>query len=407
MKKSSTSNCGTLIFSLAILLLPCQAQADFITPTGVASSSFYSYTVHPLNLINNTAVTSASSSIAVNTGFWHSAAAAAGGANTYGNGGPTGGFPVVANQSLIFTLPGTYDLTQADLWQMNQTGQFPRGTNQFDLLVSSDGVNYIPAITNANLAVATGAVTGQVFPFAQQSNVRFVKLQIDTAHSGNANEFVGLNEVRFEGTLVQAGPVLTVGAAATSAGLAQQPSSLDFLQGKVGTATLTTGTMAMLTDGTGTNDLAHRVIFTDGNVVRQITYDATALGLGANEVLNINKINVFGYNTDARRVHDYDVAYTLDGVNWEYAFIGAANGTVGNGVTLSSLARADSLDFLTGVRGLRFDFRPIQGNLQSSLIEIDVFGAPAVIPEPSTLALVLCGGLVCYTLRSRRKSQVS
>jgi hypothetical protein len=205
-------------------------------------------------------------------------------------------------------------------------------------------------INNGNLAVATGSVTAQTVAVVQ-NNVRFVKLEIDTDHNGLANDYVGLNEVRFEGSLVTNGPVLTVGSASTSAGLPQQPSSVDLLQGKVATGptTLGAGTFAQLTDGLGDANLSHRVLPTDGNAIRQITYTATDLGLAVDQTLSINKINVFGYNTDVRRVNDFDVEYTLDGTNWQYAFIGASNGLLGSGNVTSQLA---------GSRGrARFSYR--------------------------------------------------
>ncbi|MBI1368725.1 MAG: hypothetical protein GC162_08755 [Planctomycetes bacterium] len=374
------------------LLIASAVRADLITPVGVAGSSFYGYGQHPLNIINDASVTSASTSLAVGSNFWHAGVG-------YNSGGAA---PVVANQSLIFTLPGVFDLTQADIWQMNQSGLFGRGIKNFNLLVSSDGVNYTTIVSNGTLAQATGAVTAQTETIAA-TGVRFVKLQPLNTWNGTANDYVGLNEFRVEGTQVSAGPLRTVAAASTSAGLPEQPSSIDLLQGKVGTSSLgfQAGNTAMLTDGIGSNSLSHRVIGTDtsATTVWHITYDATSLGLNVGDTMKLNKINVFGYNTDGRRILDFDVEYTLDGSNWQYLFIGAATGNI-SAVTLASLAKADLSYMAQGVRGLRFDFRPVDATLRNSaLIEIDAFGV--VIPTPAALP----AGLGPLTLvMARRKS---
>ena len=141
----------------------------------------------------------------------------------------------------------------------------------------------------------------------------------------------------------------------------------------------------------------------DANSVSQILYTDTQLGLAANQTLNISKINLFSYSSDGRRNTDFDVLYTLDGSTWQYAFIGAANSiTTGSGnFKLSSLARDDSADFLTGVRGLRFDLRPVNYTLQSGVIEIDVFGV--AVPEPSSLAMMLFGTIALWVVGRKRQ----
>ena len=399
---------GAICFALAVgAVLP--ARADIVRPAGVAGQSFWSNFEHPLNLINGSGLVDTGGGIESatalhnQTGFWHAT-------ETFGVGFGGGGPAVVANESLTFTLPGTYNLTAAHIWQFNQPGLASRGVNQYDLSVSSDGVSWTPMITNGILAISGGGNIPVQSPNfdsnATATGVRFARLQIDSAHSGAANEYVGLSEVRFEGTQTSGGALLTTGAAANSAGLTMQPTSTDLLQGKIAASSKNVffGNpnedglgLARLTDGVGDNNFDHRLVTNEDFGIWQLTYSATELGFAVGESLDINRINVFGYNTDRRRFTDFDVQYTTDGSNWEYLFIGAANASVPEDVdqvALSSLALADdSMAMLTGVVGLRFDFRPIGYGVgaHSSLIEIDVMGS--VVPEPSAMTLLMVGAV--------------
>lgn len=381
---------------LAIVLAAGTSNADFIQPAGVASSSFFDYQMHPTNIINGSGL-SAESAAATHTASgtavhqWHAGVGYASG----------GGAPVVDNQYHIFTLPGTFDLTDMYVWQANQTSALTRGVNQFDMDVSSDGVNWSPVLVNDTLAISPGGnISAQTKSFAA-SNVKFARFGIDTAHSGSANDYVGLSEVRFEGTQLESGPKVSTQYATTGPGLATPPSSNDLLQGVVATSnkSIIAGSTSLLTDGVGSNDFAHRVIGADSAANWVLTYD---LNLPTGWWANVNEINVYSYNTDGRRIVDFDVEYSNDGVNWEYAFIGASNIPLGSGlVTLTSLARDDNGFFIEDARQLRFTFRPVVASVQSSsLIEIDVFGV--IIPEPNTYLLGLYGSLALAALLWRR-----
>jgi hypothetical protein len=112
-----------------------------------------------------------------------------------------GDAPVVDDQIVTFDLGGAYHLTKIYIWQYNQTGVMSeRGVDEFDVLVSTDnGANYTEVITDAHLEEALSTPqSAQRFALVQ-NNVTQVRIAIDTAHSGNTREYVGLAEVRFEG----------------------------------------------------------------------------------------------------------------------------------------------------------------------------------------------------------------
>ena len=131
--------------------------------------------------------------------------------------GPTA-YPVVASQSVTFDLGQAYNLTQAYIWQMNQhlSGRTDlyqtRGVASFDIETSLDGVTYTQLGATQTLNVA-GGVPGEPAQVKAMSvnNVRYVRFDIRTAHGGAPNEYVGLSEVRFEGTPVSPSPPVVAG----------------------------------------------------------------------------------------------------------------------------------------------------------------------------------------------------
>jgi hypothetical protein len=140
--------------------------------------------------------------------FWHA------GVPTLGASTGVGALAAnVAAQHLDFGFDTAVDLTGIHIWQYSQWGNattpglnLPRGVNAFDLYVSSTtaGEDFVQVGSTQNLAIGTAGATAAAFSQAVQtfplvaSNVRRVRLDILTAHSGATNEFVALDEVHFE-----------------------------------------------------------------------------------------------------------------------------------------------------------------------------------------------------------------
>ncbi len=141
-----------------------------------------------------------------------------------GAGQGTGGAaPNVANQYVVFDLGANYDLTSAYLWQMIQNNNLGRGIKEFALYGSSASMatpypanpplsGFTQILGTSTLAQVTGtsanpnpAVT-QSFSLTGAANVRTIYLDIISAHSGLTNDYVGLSEIKFEGTPVPPPP---------------------------------------------------------------------------------------------------------------------------------------------------------------------------------------------------------
>ena len=179
-----------LIPALAALSLASADAAVVITGTSATATTFFAAVQSPTNLVNNSGLSVANSITATHTETsnaadqWHS----------------SGG--VVDNESITISLGGSYDLENIYIWQANQTGLKNRGVNQFDLFYSTDGgTNYTAWTQNLNLAIspntaAADLISAQSFAFGV-SGVTNVRIEIDSAHSGLANDYVGLSEVKF------------------------------------------------------------------------------------------------------------------------------------------------------------------------------------------------------------------
>jgi hypothetical protein len=120
-----------------------------------------------------------------------------------------GGNPFAVNpvdeQIVEFEFNGAYDLSQLHIWNDNEDGFAPdRGVNEFEIQVSSDrtGSNFTAIGTTYNLTADSGFDdnSAQVISLVA-SGVRRVRLLINSNHR-SAEAYVGLAEVRFEGTLV-------------------------------------------------------------------------------------------------------------------------------------------------------------------------------------------------------------
>ncbi|MBX2852377.1 MAG: PEP-CTERM sorting domain-containing protein [Phycisphaeraceae bacterium] len=197
-------------FATAALVTVCApAQADFIRPvSGFATSNFndttdIAHTIQEIgtNIGGPTVDVALSEESAAAThgqdnggddfGQWHSAV------------GTTTGV------SLIYDLGSEVDLETLHLWQANQTGgNFNRGINQFDVLISSTAsasdnpsdASFVEVITDANLAISAGGdISAQNFDLTGLTG-QFIQIRIDSNHGSTA--VTGLSEVRVTGVPV-------------------------------------------------------------------------------------------------------------------------------------------------------------------------------------------------------------
>lgn len=194
------------------------ASAAVITPTQAFASSYYSSSQNPVNLINNSGLNTSSGNVLTYT---HSSDGSANNMWHAGQGQGIGGSaPVVANQYVVFDLGGNYNLSSAYLWQMLQSGLLGRGIKGFELYASSNA----PSSANASNPPATYDLTGftqilapstlaqgsgtstptQNFALSSATNVRQVYLKINSDWNGATSDYVGLSEIKFEGTLISA-----------------------------------------------------------------------------------------------------------------------------------------------------------------------------------------------------------
>lgn len=136
-------------------------------------------------------------------------------------------------QIVEFEFDGSYDLTDMHIWNANEDGSADtRGLDEFEIQVSPDrtGNTFTAVGTTFNLNADTGLDlnNAQVVSFDPNSvkGIRRVRLIINSNHDPNNEDYVGLAEVRFEGTLVD----LDLAADADADGMT---TGLDFLAWQV------------------------------------------------------------------------------------------------------------------------------------------------------------------------------
>lgn len=126
--------------------------------------------------------------------MWHA------GTQDGGLGGPTGNPPAVASQALVFDLGEVSSLSGIYLWNHNQSGQTLRGVKDLEIFTSTDSDPATATFTSlgvASLEQASGAPgePAQLLSFIAR-NVRLMRFGIQSAHSNNVNDYVGLSEAR-------------------------------------------------------------------------------------------------------------------------------------------------------------------------------------------------------------------
>ena len=201
------------------------AWADFLTPTGVTASD--ELTGRPATRTINSSGLSAN-----NTNGTHTSG------QEWLNFPP----PSIADTWIRFELDDVYDLSKIYLWNVYENNETDRGISNFTVMVSLDGSTWT-APTSGGSQTATKEVQG-VLPVQMQTmsmsstDTRYVLFTNLTNHG---DFFVGIAEVRFEGTI---------------AGDTTDPllASVDPVDGAVGvgaTAKLTATFDDTITNGTG------------------------------------------------------------------------------------------------------------------------------------------------------------
>ncbi len=182
---------GTALAMLLAVGGSTNVKAQVVAPVSVTASSYYSAAQNPANLINGNGLlgtgdvlTRTHGNDGSANGMWHS------------SGGS------VAASWLIFDLGTSYTLTAADIWQMNQPCCLGRGVKTFGIFTSP---NLTDPITNYVGLFALNQGSGTTNEHAQHlaflaTGARRVLFAITNDWNGSANDYVGLSEVRFEGS---------------------------------------------------------------------------------------------------------------------------------------------------------------------------------------------------------------
>jgi hypothetical protein len=214
-----------LLVTCIAMIIGRGAQGAVITPTSALATSSWFEPISPARLIDGSGLSGVGDILLQthdNAGdastMWH------GGPNDAGLGGPTGNPPTVADQAVVFVLPGPTTLTKAYIWNLNQFFSVAeRGTKDFEISVSSGADPLTATYTSLGtftLAAAggTAAEPAQTVTLASAaSNVNLVRFDIISAQSGAAAEYVGLAEVRFEGVPEPASGAIALAGAAVVA----------------------------------------------------------------------------------------------------------------------------------------------------------------------------------------------
>ncbi len=195
------------------------ANVELITPSGITGTSQFGLGIVTDNLINGSGLDGEGAvedqlHTNDNATMWFSGCEDAGLPGGTPPECPTG-FEVapVDEQVVEFEFDGSYDLSSALVWQYNERsgiGPLPgRGVRTFEMLASPNLTDDFVSLGTYELAVASPAAELGVFSEPAQkigicgpesTGVQRVRFRILEAHSGEAMDYVGLSEVRFQGT---------------------------------------------------------------------------------------------------------------------------------------------------------------------------------------------------------------
>jgi len=323
---------------------------------------------------------------------------------------------------IVFDLGGLYDVSSMNVWNYNEGGTSSgtglrytqRGVNEAEILVSQDNITYT-SLGNVFLSEAPGADNvdfHQAVPL--NTTARFVKIDILSNHGGDG-EFVGLSEVRFDGTLVQAASTTEIPATVdyvSSELIENFDRDADYTLDESGlTPTTINGTLTHSTGPNGEmwlntdNGCCGGVSNTgpnDNDSDPEIVFD-----VGSTQY--IEALQVWNYNESGdyrwRGANDVEILISTDNVN--FTSLGTTNFAVAPGVSGFDYSQFFVLN--SNTRYVKLDIASNHGAPDSfiGLSEVKFFaGQPlvAVIPEPSTFLIWALGliGLAWCASRRRR-----
>ena len=225
MKRNCSRVCLRSVVCITIASLPAILTADVITPIGIRAASEWGINIFASKLIDGSGLIDVEETPDYELDDYHDNSA------TWDNGWHAGDFDVgipggtdddgdlftvglVDEQILEFDLGMLYSVTHAHIWQQNQSGLGTflapdRGVDEFEVLISEDaeGDDNFTFVDRFNLEPEEGIeeVPAQVIKFDLPIVAQRIRFDIKIAEFSELdNEFVGLGEVRFEGTPVGA-----------------------------------------------------------------------------------------------------------------------------------------------------------------------------------------------------------
>lgn len=299
----------------------------------------------------------------------------------------------VATGWVLFDLGAVYQVNSIDVWNHNSSigsNETRRGVNDVTVKygtalygsTNTATANTVAGITNFAEATGLATYTGQTFNAFAPFTAQFIAFEIDSNHAGD--NFVGLSEVQFSGTLVSASTVPTE-IAATVAGFSSE------FGGRPANATL--GATNLIGFGSnGLNALGHHTTAVSGmwlsnaEVAPDITYDLGAVTeVGQMQVWNYNEVTNGLITRGAREV---DI-YTSDN-NVDFTLLNTVEFDQATGTSDEDFSQL--IDLNTTTRYIKLDVQTNWGaSTYTGLSEVKFF---APIPEPSSLAVLGLGGLL-------------
>jgi len=300
----------------------------------------------------------------------------------------------VAGAWVVFDLGAVYQVNSIDVWNHNSSigvNETRRGINALTVQygnalygsTNTATANTVAGITNFAEATGLATYTGQNFNAFTPFTAQFIAFEIDSNHAGD--NFVGLSEVQFNGTLVSASTAPTE-IAATVAGFSSE------FGGRPASASVgATNTVGF--GSNGLNALGHhstavsQMWLSNAEVAPDITYDLGAVtAIGQMQVWNYNE--TAGGGLTSRGAREVDI-YTSDN-NVDFTLLDSVEFNEATGADDEDFSQL--IDLNTTARYIKLDVQTNWGaSTYTGLSEVKFF---APIPEPSSLAVLGLSGLL-------------